>query len=965
MRRDVDDQRREAEEQLVRMNVLPQVQQLLGSVIDLGNEECSFEECFENILSFLIRETEIECGCILAEFENVNRIACHCEKTDVCISNAIGVDDRAATADPEIPSPNKRSMSFGDLDSAYSTILGEYGEDSIIYPLFENKEMCGVICLRVGSQGGEVTERIEIISSIILPFIEKLFNEKRSNLQKSYYSLEARVASLVHAGSDFNLIPTAILEGVGLSALILLAHDRKLSRVEVVAGEAGSAASSRHLIENLHLDLRSNARLRGVLEDIQGPQVFSSQEALDLLLGAETAGVAGNIRETLSTLRTGELLLSPSGNSTDNNRLVLAAVKKDNHVFVKSQISTLQKLARDVSTAVDGHQSKHTDHQTAIKVDLIQRISRRIIDDSDIDGEAEIIRQECQLHSCIIFLLDRLANTLRVEGISSKSSTSVLEEVRSVVIRLESLHAAGYSQSDLHQLKTTTLDEYVGLLEHDTDHEQALLPALRELRNLVVIQIPLFDSFRRLQGFLVFLREPENQVLPSEDALLRELGSKLANAFEIRKNIYFDTLTELPNVKRIRPAVVDRLISFEPFSLILCKIINLDDIVLARGDEIVDECMIEVTRRMKNRTALQTRNVLIGRNSGEASFIFVYPGAIDNQLKAFSSELVECVAQPITINGNSISLLTNIGICHSTDIRDTDMVFNYSKLAIQSISDQRNEMCIFNSEMQLAYLREMELEKDIREAVSRKQFIAHYQPKVSCDGTVVGYEALVRWKREDHIAYPEAFIDKVEKMGMIQALFDIVFANVCRDFDGSDYLNSVSVNIAPSQLVSNDLHRSIATILSHHHIEPHNITLEFVETAMLDSDYYNTIRELKKLGFRLSLDDFGTGYARYKTLLDLFNHGIVDEIKIDKVFTDDIGLPANQNFIKSICFLAREFNVSIIVEGVETLDQFACIKAIDPEIIIQGWLVSKALPLGELGQLYEQESGSWMLEGGV
>ena len=109
------------------------------------------------------------------------------------------------------------------------------------------------------------------------------------------------------------------------------------------------------------------------------------------------------------------------------------------------------------------------------------------------------------------------------------------------------------------------------------------------------------------------------------------------------------------------------------------------------------------------------------------------------------------------------------------------MVFNYSKLALQSISDQRNTYCIFDAEKQMAYQKEKELEEDIRQSLSEKQFIAHYQPKVHCDGNIIGYEALVRWTRRDVIEFPGMFIHRIEKMGMIQSLFNIVFEKICQD----------------------------------------------------------------------------------------------------------------------------------------------------------------------------------------
>jgi EAL domain-containing protein (putative c-di-GMP-specific phosphodiesterase class I)/GGDEF domain-containing protein len=432
------------------------------------------------------------------------------------------------------------------------------------------------------------------------------------------------------------------------------------------------------------------------------------------------------------------------------------------------------------------------------------------------------------------------------------------------------------------------------------------------------------------------------------------MTSRIANAFEIRKNIYTDALTGLPNIKKIRPIIIDKLIASEPFSLILCKIVNLKEIVITRGDEVVDNSIISITKRITAFVSAQAKNCLISRNSGEASFIFLYPNTNEKKIRAFSKELIASISRPIRISGNTIKLEANVGVCNSTDIWDSDMIFNYSKLAIQSITDQKNAVCIFDAKMQRDYSYDKELEDHIRAAISSKQFVSHYQPKVLCDGRICGFEALVRWSRNDTIEYPNVFIDKIEKMGMIQDLFDIVLDKICSDFAGSKTLSSVSINISPLQLANKDLPSKIISCISTYGIDPSRFTFELVETAIVNAEYHSTITELKNLGFKLSLDDFGTGYARYQTLISLFDQGFINELKIDKVFIDNIASPAYQNFISSISYLTREFDIRIVIEGVETMHQYSLLKQLNPEVIIQGWLVSKALPLNKANQLSEK-----------
>jgi len=346
--------------------------------------------------------------------------------------------------------------------------------------------------------------------------------------------------------------------------------------------------------------------------------------------------------------------------------------------------------------------------------------------------------------------------------------------------------------------------------------------------------------------------------------------------------------------------------------------------------------------------------------------VVLFPSVEASDVADFAGRLIRCISMPTEVDGNVVSLQTNVGACPSTDIWETDMIVNYSKLAIQALSDRRNAFCVFDAGMQINYLNEKKLEDDIRKSLSARDFVPYYQPKVSCDGRIIGYEALARWRRGSLLESPGVFIDKIQRMGMIGTLFDIVFADVCKNMSESSRLGAVSINLSPSQLgEEKGLLQSVSRAVSRYSIDPERLTFEFVETAMLDAEYYNTIQELQGIGFKVSLDDFGTGYARYKTLVDLFNQRIVNEIKIDKVFIDDIELSANQSFIRSISSLAEEFGIATIAEGVETMDQLSRIRSINPSVIVQGWLVARALSREEVESFDEDAVSRKFRERGV
>jgi EAL domain-containing protein (putative c-di-GMP-specific phosphodiesterase class I)/GGDEF domain-containing protein len=915
------------------VGTLTELRRILDHIDSLTTDGGSIEQCFERILSFLVEESGAACCWIAAELEHGNRLVVHNGA-----SPAAGCDD---------PDSHIASSPAGPVDwgGAVDEVSARCGEGDIVHPLRDGGVTQGLICLRRAPATAAAGGSWELLRDVALPFVEKAYDKRRADLQRRYRALESRVLEALRSGGDADEISRLVLTELELTAVLTLSCDPDGRRLRLLGGAVSAAAGQPGAVSPSTVEPGADSALARHLGTLGGASRVPPDAAGELV--AELArAVSGAPRG-----RVGEMLLVPAVPATDSApRFVLLALKSAGQSFVSHQLTTLTRLARSMESLATRMPPKR-EPLLGPDAETVEGIRRRIIENSDIDDEAEELRRGFDLHSCAIVLMDRLANTLRVAGISAGGVKTAFRDPRSLAISMEELLSAGYTRSDLHRLRVTTLEEYVRLFRAQETVELNEDPEAIARRDLTLVQAPLFDSYRRLLGLLIMLRPPNEELHPSELETISRVSSKIADAFEIRNSIYFDSLTELPNVKTIRPAIVDRLISFEPFSLLVCKIISLDEIVLAKGDDYVDRCIVVLAQRILALARRQPQQVLVSRNSGEGSFTLVYPRAGEEELTGFAAALIATINEPINIEGKSIRLVANIGICHSTDIDDTDMVFNYGKLALRSIADQQNAVQVFTAAMQRAYAEERQLEEEIHDSIAERSFIAHYQPKVSCDGDVLGYEALARWERAGGLEYPGVFMAAIERMGVTDALFEIVFARVCADLDAHPGLDHVSINVSPAQFGEEGFPRRVASMLEREGADPSRFTIEVVETAMLESTYYHTMGELKRLGLRLSLDDFGTGYARYKTLLDLFNRGLVDEVKIDKEFTDEVGSPANSSFVKSISYLAKEFGVGVVVEGVETLEQFAHIKSIGPEMIIQGWLISRAVPLEETAEL--------------
>ena len=101
------------------------------------------------------------------------------------------------------------------------------------------------------------------------------------------------------------------------------------------------------------------------------------------------------------------------------------------------------------------------------------------------------------------------------------------------------------------------------------------------------------------------------------------------------------------------------------------------------------------------------------------------------------------------------------------------------------------------------------------------------------------------------------------------------------------------------------------------------------------------LARLRSLGIQVAMDDFGAGYTSLGNLRRLN----FDRIKIDRIFTMD--LPNHRRsaaIVRSVFVLARELDLDVTVEGVETQEQFAFLRA-EGCAEVQGFLFSQPKPL--------------------
>lgn len=250
--------------------------------------------------------------------------------------------------------------------------------------------------------------------------------------------------------------------------------------------------------------------------------------------------------------------------------------------------------------------------------------------------------------------------------------------------------------------------------------------------------------------------------------------------------------------------------------------------------------------------------------------------------------------------------------------------------------------------------KNVELARDLQGAIEGEALRLHYQPIVLLsNGSVAGFEALVRWNHPVHgNVVPSSFIKLAEETGMIVPMgrwmlrtaleaykrFQAVAAER-EQLDGPLY---ISVNISSRQLLSEGEVDDLTGIVRESGVAPEHVMFEITETLMVEEPdkVADAMRRLRKTGIRIAADDFGTGYAN----LAFLNRFPLDVLKIDRTFITNMASDGrSRKIVNTIVNLAQELGMSIIAEGIEAPEEIEVLRELGCGYG-QGFLLSPPIP---------------------
>ena len=397
----------------------------------------------------------------------------------------------------------------------------------------------------------------------------------------------------------------------------------------------------------------------------------------------------------------------------------------------------------------------------------------------------------------------------------------------------------------------------------------------------------------------------------------------------LRRLAHFDPLTGLPNrVLLARKLAEGMSLAHAEGSLLGVAYLDLDGFKPVNdrlGHDAGDRLLVIAAQRLTR--ALRPQDC-VARLGGD-EFVILMPGlSSNNECKHGLNQVMQSIAAPYQIGNHRVSVTASIGYTlYPSDDADADTPMRHADQAMYAAKQGgRNRFHEFDAtqERQSRQLREQILE--LRDALAQGQFVLYLQPKVDMHlGTVVGAEALARWKHPDKgVLSPAAFMPLLEGTEIEVAfgawVVDAGLMLVKMLMEHQFHL-PISLNISAPHLQQPGFADWMAQKLADHpQVPPALVEIEITETAALyHVDHVaNTLKVLQNIGLGTSLDDFGTGYSSLTYLRRL----PLSTLKIDQSFVHGMMNDAGDlAIVQGVIGLARSFGYRIIAEGVETADQ--------------------------------------------
>jgi diguanylate cyclase (GGDEF)-like protein len=469
----------------------------------------------------------------------------------------------------------------------------------------------------------------------------------------------------------------------------------------------------------------------------------------------------------------------------------------------------------------------------------------------------------------------------------------------------------------------------------------------------------LYDGNRKLVGGVITFRDITEQ-------------RHRTNTLEQRAQ--FDELTGLANrslfLEQLSRAIGRAQRKGAPLAALFIDLDRFKSINDTLGHDIGDALLCHVADRLKDNLRIGD---FVGRWGSDEFVVCLEDFGEANNAAAAAQKLLLVLSEKYEIGHSEVFATPSIGIALFPDSGDTAerMVRAADIAMLEAQKRGGGRFQYYSAALNTRLEQREELEVGLRHALVRDEFVLHYQPRIDLtSGRLIGLEALLRWQHPRFGLLPPArFLPILESSGLIHSAGEWIIKTACRQLAGWQQRFelpdlAIAINLSPQQLMHKHLVEVVARALTDSALDPGCVELEIGDGNVVHkrAAELETLRELRKLGVRLSLDRFGTGDVSFESL----DNGFIDSFVLDRELVADIEEnDSHQRIVRAAIAMAQGLDIEVTAEGIETLTQLDFLKSCNCDLA-QGFLISRPMQPEKVAAILRSEiAGTSLLARGM